>query len=692
MIGQRITGEDGKPLEQYNKLTPSAYQPPEEVRKLFARVQKDYQIAWALQHRPFDEFDGYSLLDRTRLDQQTFAAYVGCQWVPKHKRWRWKGRKNTARNKLINLCARALAGMLYPYVYAKNEKNEEDKMTARVMRILIEDHLRKAKYEVKFLYMVLSALVNPAVFVQVEYVKAMQTVKQQLAGGKVKILHVVDEILSGLQLNVLPIDEILLCDFFSGTGNIQILPVILRVQRIPYDLARAKYAGKYFDKRGKDLFDYVQAGKTRVFLTGQDSQTLFDIEWTEADADYVQVLTAKYRSEDLEVTFVGGVGLINEEDCYNTNPFEHRRLTLVDDEWVSIPLYDIAMSGFEPIDPAGRFAYYKSGAFKEYWDALGEDRMHQLAYDGTQLDVFKPTFLAGAAAFDATVMVPSAVIGMPKDATVTPYALGPNLQAALNMMNVQKGNMDDSTNATPVPTTATANVAATQTAAAVAQAKMFFSVFSLMISDLINQVGGLSMDCAVQHTTTGELDTTVPGALKMKYKNFLVKGKDKGKNVTNKIVFSDERMGKLYTKEERNKMEWEMYNESGDTPEERAESDQRMYSVNPYQFARTTYSMYVDTDKIAMKSMGTDEAENLKAFNIMTDSRVAPFTDRQAVVNDFAIEKYGGDDPDKYKLKTTPNDMLNSMMMPGGQGPGQGGGQGAGVGAPAVVAPQQTLQ
>ena len=46
----------------------------------------------------------------------------------------------------------------------------------------------------------------------------------------------------------------------------------------------------------------------------------------------------------------------------------------------------------------------------------------------------------------------------------------------------------------------------------------------------------------------------------------------------------------------------------------------------------------------------------------------------------------------KPKDFTTPNDMLNSMMMPGGQGPGQGGGQGAGVGAPAVVAPQQTLQ
>jgi len=41
MIGQLITGEDGKPLEQYSKLSKSKYQPSNEVKKLFARVQRD---------------------------------------------------------------------------------------------------------------------------------------------------------------------------------------------------------------------------------------------------------------------------------------------------------------------------------------------------------------------------------------------------------------------------------------------------------------------------------------------------------------------------------------------------------------------------------------------------------------------------------------------------------------------------
>ena len=56
-----------------------------------------------------------SLLDRMRLDQQTFAAFVGATYMPKHKQWRWRGRKNTARNKIIGILAHLLAAMLFPY-------------------------------------------------------------------------------------------------------------------------------------------------------------------------------------------------------------------------------------------------------------------------------------------------------------------------------------------------------------------------------------------------------------------------------------------------------------------------------------------------------------------------------------------------------------------------------------------------
>src|ERR1035437_5812437 len=398
MIANIVTDKKGNPLAgNGKKLSVSSYNPPEDIKKLFMRVQKDYEIAWRLQHRGFQEFDGLSLLERTRIDQETFGAYVGIDIQPTSKQWRWKGRKNTARNKIIGILAHLISGMLFPYCYAYNDENEEDEMTAKVMRILVEDHLKKADYEMKFLYMVTSALVMPAVHVEVEYVEAMQRIKEKI-DGKIKVSEAVDMLLSGIGMNIIPIDQILPADFF--TNDIQRQPFMVRVRRIAYDEAREIYAGKFYDDdNGKqvDRFDYVIAGRTRIMLTGQEHQTLYDIEWTEADRNYVQEITVQYRPEDLEVTFVAGVFFGEYEDCYNSNPFKHRRMSLIGDEWKTIPVYNYAKTGFEPLDPAGRFYYYKSACFKEFWDDASINRAYQLAQDGMFLDVIKPVFLSGVA-------------------------------------------------------------------------------------------------------------------------------------------------------------------------------------------------------------------------------------------------------------------------------------------------------
>lgn len=667
MIGQLIVDKDGNPIDsQGQKLSPSPYQPSTEVKQLWERVQRDYQVAFSLQHRAFKEFDGYSLLQRAKLDQELFAAYVGCEYQPVHKRWRWKGRKNTARNKLIGILAHMLTGMLYPFVNAKNTENEEDKMTARVMRILVEDHLKKAKYELKFLYIILSALVNPATYVEVEWVEAIQKIKQQLANGQVRIIEAVDDILSGLNINIIPIDEVLPMDYYSGIGNLQILPGLLRVRRIPWDYARARYAGKFFDEYGKDLFDYVQAGQTRVLAGTSEGQVLFDTEWTEADGNFVQEITAYYRSEDIQVRFVGGVFLGNTKNVYNTNPFEHRRLTLLNGEWISVPILNIAMSGFEPIDPSGRFLFFKSAAFKEYWDDQALNKMHQLALDGTYLDVIKPMFLSGVTKVDSTVMVPGATVGMPLGASATPYQLGPNLKAAYDAIRMQQEDMSESTQDKIMNGAADPNVTATQTNQAVQQAKILLGAFGYVISDLIRQVGELTMDCIINHATLGEIDTTVPGSLGMKYKTFLSKGKEKGRSVTHRIEFTTKSMGKKFTHEQIKDREWRLYNKTGRTPLERYNSDQRLYEVNPYQFARTSFTMGVDVDQMIDKSIGATRARKTAAVNMLASVAIAPFTDQQAVA-DEVIREFGqdlADDPDKFKKKEAvdPNQMLNTIM------------------------------
>ncbi len=682
MIGHIVTSDkDGNPIDNNgNKLSVSAYQPNAEVKTLWARVQTDYQVAYTLQHRSWKEFDDMSLLDRARVDQETFGAYVSNDFVPQHKRWRWRGRKNTSRNKLMGILSRMIAGMLYPFVYAKNEKNEEDKMTARVMRILVEEHLRKAGYENKFLFMILTALVNPAVFVEVEYIEAMQRVKQRLANGEVQIIEAVDELLSGLNLNLVPIDELMLADFY--TGDLQRQPYLIRVRRISYDQARKIYADKFYETDGKDLFDYVEAGKTRVVLTGQENQTLYDIVWNESDRDFVQEVTAYYRDEDLQVTWVGGVFIGDTQNVYNTNPFQHRRLTLLKDKWISVPIYPFVKSYYEPLDPTGRFAYGKSGAFKEYWDDQSLNAMHGMVHDGTKLDIFKPVFLSGVAKIDGIVIAPGAATGMPSGASATFQSIGPNLKAGYDYLAQQDKDLSVSTQDDTMSGITKPDVTATQTAIATQQAKIALGVFGLMIADLIKQVGELTMDCVIQYTTVGELDTAVPGSLDMKFKTFLAKGKDKGKDITNRVVFTSKYMGRRLSKEDVAKAEWDLHDKAGSITRDKNgkkvggtdNSDQRIYEVNPYQFARYNYTMYVDADKIMMKSLGTDRKEKMDAFNVLTDPRVAPFTDQQAVINDFAIEEYGGDDPDKYKSKGNPQQLPGMQsanpIAPSGSPPG----------------------
>lgn len=656
MIGSIVTDKDGNPVDgNGTKLAVSAYNPSDEVKKLFTRCQSDYQIAWSLQNRPFDEFDGYSLLQRTKMDQETFGAFVGAEYVPQNKRWRWKGRKNTARNMIIGILAHVLAGMLFPYCYAYNEDNEEDDMTARVMRILIEDKLKKAGYEIKFMYMMTSALVNPAVFVEIEHVLAMQRIKVRNPDGTYRIQEAVDELLSGLNLHIMAIDSILLGDFY--TFDLQKQPFIVKVRRITYDQARAENAGKYF-VNGVDQFDSVQAGMTRIVMSGVSNQTLYDIEWTEADRNFVQELTFYYRGEDLETKWVGGVFMGSQTDVYNSNPFKHRRMALVGNDWLSIPIYPFAKSGFEPLDPQMRFAYYKSAAFKEFWDDASQNRAYQLAQDGMSLDVMKPIFLSGVAKVDSTVLVPGATIGMPAGASATPYQLGPNVPAALQIMQQNITDLQTSTQNQNNSTQPQQNVSATAVNQAQQSAQVLLGVFGGMIVDLVKQIGDLVIDDTVMHDTIGTVDATVPVALDMKFRTLLSQGKENGKDVTNKIQFDSSLMGWDLSKSQANDMEWSLFKSAGGM-----NAKQRVYQVNPYKFARHKFSLYIDPDMVISRSMGTDQLRKERAFNMMMDPRVAPFVNQQAVVDKFVIEEYSDGDPDEFKSKNPPTgNMLNTAM------------------------------
>lgn len=679
MIGNIVTDKDGIPLDNNgNKLSAGAYQPPRAIMELFARCQTDFGTSWQLQNRTFDEFDGVSLLDRANLDQQTFGAFVGCEYVAPQKRWRFRGRKQTSRNKLIGILAQLIAGMLIPTVYAADDQNNESKDCARVMRILVQEHLRRASYDVKFIYMVLSGLVNPATFVQVEYVQKMQTVKIRLADGTISVQQAIDELLSGLNMNIVPIDELMLGDFF--TFEMQAQPYLVRLRRISYDMARGIYAGRYFDaddaeKKPKnykgpradgmvDRFDHVVAGTTRVFVASQSNQTLYDIDWTQGDQNMVQEATFYYRGEDLQVTFVGGVFMGNydpqqPEQIYNLNPFTHRRMTMVNGAWGTMPVYPFAKSGYEPLDPQMRFAYYKSAAFKEFWDDATLNMAHRLLVDGMHLDVLKPILISGIAKYDSSVIAPGAVASLPIGATVSPYQLGPNLAAAASVIDRQGKDLEDSTISSILQgKNPDLNQTATTTLQVVANAKKMLGVCGVLTKNLLENVGGLTIDCIVLNETVGEMMQELPGSLGMKFATFLARGKERGRDVTHKVVFTDRYTGRMMNDEQKRARAWELWETGGGTKKDAT----KIWEVNPYQFARRKYSCFVDVDEMLMRSSGADIALKDRALAVLTSPAVAPWTDQEAVVDDFAIEAYGGNDPDRYKRKGAGADTMMQMM------------------------------
>lgn len=132
--------------------------------------------------------------------------------------------------------------------------------------------------------------------------------------------------------------------------------------------------------------------------------------------------------------------------------------------------------------------------------------------------------------------------------------------------------------------------------------------------------------------------------------------------------------------------EWKLYERGGKDNEERSQSKQRIFKVNPYQFARMKYSMYVDADQIVQKSMGNDRNEALLKFQMLTDPRIVQYVDQKEVADDV-IEMFSEGDPDRYRVKEQDqNAMMQAVMGAGGpQGvaplpPAQGAQQLQGIG------------
>jgi hypothetical protein len=156
-----------------------------------------------------------------------------------------------------------------------------------------------------------------------------------------------------------------------------------------------------------------------------------------------------------------------------------------------------------------------------------------------------------------------------------------------------------------------------------------------------------------------------------------MKGKEGGKDVTHKIEFDSSMMGQNLTKEKANDLEWDMFYKAGGL-----NSKQRHWKINPYKFARTQFSVYIDPDVVIAKSMGIDVLRRDRMVQMLTNPAILPYINMRDVIKDFIVKDYADADPDKYMKseedmqkeqaqnpqgiqgsgQTSPNNFINSAM------------------------------
>ena len=138
MIGEIIAG----------KTPVSLYQPSPEVANLSSVVQKDSSYGNEILQKPWQELNGYSVVDRTNKDQRTFQSFVDESVENPDEAWKWIGTRSLARKKAWAMHSHMTARYAVPNVKPQNSGQEDDRAMAETMRDIAQafDDFKNGKF------------------------------------------------------------------------------------------------------------------------------------------------------------------------------------------------------------------------------------------------------------------------------------------------------------------------------------------------------------------------------------------------------------------------------------------------------------------------------------------------------------------------------------------------------------------
>ncbi len=608
----------------------SAYQPSNDVLEMTQKVRRAYEDGWETQNRPFAELNNRSPLQRADEDQMAWLS-----WTPEpyegEDDWRWNGVRPITRNRVISTAAHLTSQLLVPQAFAQNDFQEEDRAAANVMRDMIEYNIKRSNYTTAFLFGVISGLVNPVSYFKVDYSMGWQDIWED---GNLK--KVVDDVYSGFQHSLVPIEDVLISNPYEFEFQKQ--DWIIEKEYISYGQAQAE-CGDHPN------FIHVEAGK-KVLL--HDDGMFYDVE--DEEEDLVEKVVYKCRRSDEEVKFLGGIYMGNENVDYN--PLIHRTNK-------NKPKYNLVKYGYEPIDEM-KFYYYKSLVAKMSNDQEAADRQWQMYFDASFLNTFPPTITMGAGKIDRSVITPAMNTDLPENAKIEPLNVG-NPNVALQALREAERSLTESSQDPQASGIQQGpQKTARESILLERNAETQLGLAAKMIGVMVTDIGGLLVDDIIRYQTIGEL-SEITG--EMTYQTFILDGKIKGgKEKSSYIKFTDRFAGREMSKEERMKEELKLF--------ENAEDEQDIYEVNPYAFARMDYLITIDAEEALKRNDAFERAFKLETY----DRAIAnPLVQQdpealQKITRDFLFEPLMKGEASKYlpNISRVASSLVPSEQSGGG--------------------------
>jgi hypothetical protein len=591
-------------------------------------VMDHFLLANTLKNKAYREFNDLTLMQRQQLDQQRFNAYQAPQSEDPDEEWKSNAVRPITRNRVISIAAHITGRLIFPSVYAQNDQDEEDRDTATVMRDLMEWAADQSDYERTFVYSVIAALVNPAVIIHTEYAEVFRTIKEMQDDGSHVDKSIIDDVYSGFQDSVVPLDELWIADFYQH--NIQKQPFLIRRRAIDYTVAEAKHGHH-------KAFKYVQPG-VQVMLD-DDSGLFYEQQDENLKGRLVEEVIYWNRTKDLMLTYCNGI-LVCDPDY--PNPRADKQ-------------YPFSKTGFELIDE-GQFFFYRSLVNKLGSDEAIVQTLYRMILDGAYLQIMPPTVVFGDEAITSSVVTPGAVTTLSENSKIQQIGLQNNLASGLSVLEKVESSMNESS--VDPQQSGVANSKA-QTAYEISRleenAKVLLGLFGQMIGFLVRDFGNLRVSDILQYLTIGEVMELESAEGAMRFRSFLLPDKMvDGKAKTRKIEFDMDMPTDMVEHKDLEKMQYKLMEREGGM-----DGKTQIMKVNPELFRRRKFLLKVTPETVIPSSDNVKKALNLEEY----DRAIAnPLVDPLAITRDLLLGSYDKtkDDPDKYLKQQNPS--LGSLI------------------------------